>query len=321
MKNLIKFVLPAVLPAMVLLAVTGCNRQPVDGYMYNPSGWEKLMKNPALSKSEFTQLYALAAAAEFKGCQVFITGRLQITLVYPEGGKQKVPLDALWTQTVKDPANRSAVCRRHLDGLAASKAATGALAARVDPSTILPVIWGGSPPENGRMVHTVTANGLESKFLRSTNRYVAEPFVADLCILYTGEREGRDIYLTEEDRNLLHLDLPALHKLAVENLTDRLPGIVHREPQPPFTLNLGGKYAASLLLADTLWNKQASLVRGELIAAAPANDSLIFTGTASPGGADLLRRKAQQVYAASGDDAISKTLLVRRNGKWQAYNN
>ena len=310
MKYPIKFklVLLAVLPAIVLLALAGCSGDPVDGQLYNPSGWEKLMKDPTLRKADFTRLYALATSAQFRGCQVFVTGKLQITMKLFDGGELKVPLDAVWTETLKDPANRAATCRRHIAELAASKAASGALAARVNSSTILPVIWSGLPPESQ-----------ESKLIGHTNQFVTEPLAADIYILYFGNRDGHDVYLTEDDCKLLHLDLPALHKLAVTNLTDLLPGITHREPEPPFTIIAGGRYAASQLLADKLWDKEASAVRGELIAAVPSCKALIFTGSASPGGVEALRRKVQQVYGGSRDDVISTTLLVRRNGKWEVF--
>ena len=136
------------MPAIVLLALAGCSGDPVDGQLYNPSGWEKLMKDPTLRKADFTRLYALATSAQFRGCQVFVTGKLQITMKLFDGGELKVPLDAVWTETLKDPANRPATCRRYIAELAASKAASGALAARVNSSTILPVIWSGLPPQS-----------------------------------------------------------------------------------------------------------------------------------------------------------------------------
>jgi len=304
----LKSVLLAVLPAIVLLALAGCGGgDPVDGYLYNPISWEKLMKDPTLRKADFTRLYAMAAAARFRGCAVFVTGKLQITMkLYDGGGEWKVPLAAVWTETVMDPASRPVTCRRNIAELAASKAASGALAPRVNSSTIFPVIWSGLPPESGR-----------SKIVPTF-----EPLTTDIYILYFGvyfgERDGDGVYLTEDDCKLLNLDLPALHKLAVGNLANLALRIIPREPEPPFTITAGGKYAASLLLDDKLWDKQASAVRGELIAAVPSRNTLIFTGSASPGGVEALRRKVQQVYGSSRD-VISTTLLVRRNGKWEAF--
>jgi hypothetical protein len=320
MKNPVQFVLLAVLPAIVLLALAGCSKDPVDGQLYNPIGWGKRMKDPSLSKTEFTRLYALATSARFRGCQVFIGGRLQITMKLYDGGELKIPLDAIWAETAKDPANRPVICRRHIDELAASKEASEALAARVSTNTILPVIWSGLPPGSGsgKMVHTFTTNGMESKFIPFTNHFVTEPLAADIYILYFGNRDGSGVFLTEDDCKLVHLDLPSLHRLAAGNLAGRVPGIIHREPEPPFTIVAGGKYSAGLLLVDKLWDEQASAVRGELVAAVPMGNLLIFTGSASPGGAEALRKKVQQVDGGSGD-AISTTLLVRRNGKWEAF--
>ena len=323
MKKTTKFVLLAMLPVIVLLALTGCGREPVDGRLYTPMGWEKLMKDPNLRKADFTRIYALATSAQFRGCQVFITGKLQITMKLDDGGELKVPLDAVWAETVNDPANRAAICRRHIDELVASKAGSGVVAARVDRSTILPVIWSGLPPESGsgKIVHTITVNGVDSKLIRHTNQFVTEPLAADIYILYFGTRDGDGVYLTEDDRKLLNLDLPALHELAVVNLAGLVPGIIHPEPEQPFTIKAGGKYSASLLLADKLWDKEASAVRGELIAAVPSGNVLIYTGSASPGGVEALRRKVQQVYGGSRDVVISTTLLVRRNGKWEVFKN
>jgi hypothetical protein len=318
MKNLVKLILPA-MPVLLLLALAGCSERPVNGFAYNPVGWEKRMKDPALGKEEFAQLYALAAAARFSGCKVFITGRLQVTLRPYEGAKIEVPLKALWAETVKDPANRSATCRRHLEQLKAANTPNKMLAARVDPDAILPVIWSGSPPENGKTVRTITTNGVETKFIRSTNQYVTEPFTADMYILYyCGEQGGVDTYLTAEDLSLLHLDLPALHRQAVGNLANRIPGVVHREPAPPYTVTAGGIFAASLLLIDRIWDKQASTVSGDLIAAVPSRNLLIFAGSAPAKDIATMRRMVQREYGSS-INAISQTLLVRRNGRWEMF--
>ena len=208
----------------------------------------------------------------------------------------------------------------------ASKASSGALVFRVETNTILPVIWGGQPPQtddSGKLVHTFRSDvrgGLESKLKHrdDTNQLVTEPLVADLHIYYFGERNGEGVYLAESDRALLHLDLPALHKLAAGNLINTLPRVIHQDPDPIFTINTVGKYEASLLLADTFWEKQASAVRGELIAAVPSPDVLFFTGSALTNGVKQLRAKVQQFYSGN-PEAISKALLVRRNGKWEEF--
>ena len=60
---------------------------PVNGVLYNPVDWDKLMKNPDLDKNEFTRLYALATAARFRSSQVFINHNLRITMKLYDGGE------------------------------------------------------------------------------------------------------------------------------------------------------------------------------------------------------------------------------------------
>ncbi len=327
MKHPIKFILLAVLPAIVLLALAGCGGDPVNGRLYNPAGFDKLMKDPALNKADFTRLYALATSSQFRGSEVFVTGTLQITMKLPDGGELKVPLDAVWAETANNPANRPAACHRHIAELAASKEASGALVARFDTNTILPVMRSGLPPESGggSRVHNSTANNQEPIIIMRhtisishTNQFVTEPLAADIYIVYFGKRDGDGSYLTEDDRQLLHLDLPALHQLAVGNLANLRLSVSHQDPDPLFTLKAGGSYTASLLLADSLWDKQALAVHGDLVAAVPSRGTLFFTGSASPEGLKNLRQKAQQVCNSSSD-AVSTALLVRRNGKWEAF--
>jgi hypothetical protein len=44
----------------------------------------------------------------------------------------------------------------------------------------------------------------------------------------------------------------------------------------------------------------------------------MFTGSGSPEGLKALRESVDKVYKG-GSHVISKTLLVRRNGKWEKF--
>jgi len=79
-----------------------------------------------------------------------------------------------------------------------------------------------------------------------------------------------------------------------------------------------GNYESSLLLADKLWDGQASLVEGEIVAAVPARDVLMFTGSGSPDGLRRLRQGVDATYKQASHQ-ISKTLLVRRKGRWEKF--
>jgi uncharacterized protein YtpQ (UPF0354 family) len=308
MKFPVKFILLAVLPAMVLLALAGCAKaQPVDPTRYNAADWEKQIKDPSLTEAEFTRLYALAAAAELTNCTVRVTGRKEVTLKFNNGGQVKSFLDNVWAEAEKNAAARPEICRRYLATLVTLKIGGEAKSAPPDTNEIVVVIRGTSFLEQFAGMGATKTNGL-----------VFEPLAADINVVYARDREGTIVYLTEGDRAALGLDLPALRRLALANLHRILPPLKLRGPGPLFAIKADGNYESSLLLLDKLWSVEASSVQGELVAAVPARGFLLFTGSASPEGLKRLRRLVEKVYD-NGDHVISKTLLVRRNGHWEKF--
>ena len=78
-----------------------------------------------------------------------------------------------------------------------------------------------------------------------------------------------------------------------------------------------GNFELRRLLAENLWDDQAKAVQGEIVAAVPSRDVLMFTGSASAEGLRELRAAAN-LYA-NGSRAVSTTLIVRRNGRWEKF--
>jgi uncharacterized protein YtpQ (UPF0354 family) len=83
-------------------------------------------------------------------------------------------------------------------------------------------------------------------------------------------------------------------------------------------LTAGGDFEASLLLLDDLWHRQESIVKGELVAAVPARDVLLFAGSNFDIGLRELRTAVEKV-SENGSYLISKRLLVRRNNRWEEF--
>jgi uncharacterized protein YtpQ (UPF0354 family) len=106
-----------------------------------------------------------------------------------------------------------------------------------------------------------------------------------------------------------------LRGLAVTNLRRILKGVQSRGDGTVIMLTAGGSYEASLLLLDELWSKQARVVDGDVVASVPNRDVLLFTGSRSAAGiakiCEMMARAGERQYA------ISRTLLVRRAGRWQ----
>jgi hypothetical protein len=59
-------------------------------------------------------------------------------------------------------------------------------------------------------------------------------------------------------------------------------------------------------------------VQGELVAVVPSKDLVLFTSSKSKAGLARMKATAERGFAG-GSYAISKTLLVWRDGTWQEY--
>src|SRR6185436_5654239 len=191
------------------IIVSGCNPTGrVDGSKFDAAKWEKQMQSPSLDERQFTKLYAQAAAAQFKDAKVEITGPREVSVTLAEGGSRKALLDNAWAQASQDPARRADICRRYLKTLADSISAKG------------------GPPATNSIVAIVRPEAYLKDILKAGegttnrlgNRPVFEPLAADLQVVYASDQEGAIAMLIESDRVKLGLELPALRKLALENL-------------------------------------------------------------------------------------------------------
>jgi uncharacterized protein YtpQ (UPF0354 family) len=296
------------LTVLFLLELTGCKPvEKVDASQFNTANWEEAIKSPTLTEAEFTRLYAQAAAAELKNAEVRITGKRELAIKLADGGNLKVFLDNAWSDAQNNPANRPEIVHRYLKALVASRLGDGADSALPDTNSIVAVI------RNDSFLEQFAKFGG-----KTTNRLVFEPFVADIKIIYATDREGAIQYLTERDRQKLNLALPALRSLATANLQRLLPELNRHGDGPLYMLVADGNYESSLLLADNIWEGQASSVSGDIVAAVPSRDVLLFTGSASVEGIRQLKESVEKLYSSSSH-LISKTLLVRRNGKWEKF--
>jgi uncharacterized protein YtpQ (UPF0354 family) len=87
---------------------------------------------------------------------------------------------------------------------------------------------------------------------------------------------------------------------------------------PWYVMLPGPDYAASVLLFDELWDAMKEFVDGDIVAAVPARDIVLFTGSSSRDGIKMLRHKARDVHEG-GDHVISQTLLRLTSRGWKVF--
>jgi uncharacterized protein YtpQ (UPF0354 family) len=308
MKTLKRFLisLASVSAFTLQIGITGCSKQQVDIANYNPAQWTNSINAPGLIDSEFVRLFAMREAAEIPESKVRITGPREITIKLANGTELKQFLDNAWSDA-KATSNRVEVCEKYLASLKQNAKALSGASAVPDTNSIVAVVR-----------DELFLRQMEQAGARSTNRVVTEPLVADLHVAYGRDSERGMAYLSEGERARLGLGLPELRKLALANLGRILEAPRRVGQGPVYMIVADGNYESSLLLADKLWESQASVVKGDLVAAVPARDVLMFTGSDSPDGLKELRQGVDKIHKEASH-VISKTLLVRRNGRWEKF--
>ncbi|MEV5570844.1 hypothetical protein AB0L06_12390 [Spirillospora sp. NPDC052269] len=151
---------------------------------------------------------------------------------------------------------------------------------------------------------------------------IIERWLGELCVGYVFDLENRFQDVTYTDCARLGVRPDELPHLGVHNLTLRRdkPRIVQGDRRIGFLL--GGDLEASLLLVDNLWEQVEPQLPGELIAAVPARDMLMVTGSQVAGGIEALVQDADRVWEGMRQRQderlkLTRTLLVRRDGKWK----
>jgi hypothetical protein len=256
--------------------------------------WKARLRNPHLSPAEFTQLFADAARSRLRGAKVSVLHPLAIKTKLADGTDATTHLDNAWNECRNDPSARVEVCRRWIGMIAETRSGPAARTRK-----IVAMIWG--------------RQSLDALPKRATMK--AEPLVADLWIMYAEDRPNSVAYLPGD----FPASFPELRRQALQYLQVAAPEVqIHGDGASYFMLTAGGNFEASFLLVNSLWDEQAKRVEGDLVAAVPARDVLLFTGSRSSAGMTALRAAVHQAYS-TGTHPVSESLLVWRHGAWQEY--
>lgn len=148
---------------------------------------------------------------------------------------------------------------------------------------------------------------------------ILEPYLPGLLIAYALDRGDHFELVARKHCEAAHTAPEELRPLAISNLRRVLPAIERQGAGPAYMLVAGGNLESSLLLLDDLWEGQASAVSGRLVAAVPARDVLLFTGSASPEGISAIHSSIERLCASSPDHTLSNMLYQRSDSGWERF--
>lgn len=174
----------------------------------------------------------------------------------------------------------------------------------IDPNKIIPII------KDQRYIDNLPLD------INSEKPIVFNNLAGDIYVTYATIDKQSIHFIWPSDMRDLNLSFEQLQKLAVDNQTKTLPEIGVSCYEKCSVIETSYHSKASLLLYDKMWEQIEKKNGGQIVAAVPGNDMLIFTTTETIGGVEKLKevaRKATEIESY----LISETLLIRQNGKWK----
>lgn len=147
---------------------------------------------------------------------------------------------------------------------------------------------------------------------------VRQHLAGDLWLTCVWDAPNGMRFATETEPGQYELSVDQMLRRAGENYLKDRPPVELAEDGALLVARTGDCYDATLLI-DAKWLEEiAGKVRGDLLACVPARNIVLIGGAAVPQTLAQMRRAAKRIEAG-GDHLISDTILVRRGGIWQVY--
>ena len=175
---------------------------------------------------------------------------------------------------------------------------------RLSPQMIVPLMKRSEPGDGTRPARqtasfTTDAGQQRTIQLSRSEEFVVEDFMGDLLITYVFDLPRYFRHVNRKDCLDFGIRHDELRALSVRNLVRSRAKPVIKPGRPGVMLVLDENLESSLLLVDHLWDQFEPQLPGDTIAAVPARDTILTTGTEVPDGIELLERAIDTVWERS----------------------
>ena len=270
----------------------------------NSVDWRRELSKNKLTREEFCNLCAEVARELFPEALVEHAPSGDELRITPKNGKLYTAfLENIWRSSKQDASSRVSQVERFFRIIGSSQNGSDDLP---QLASIVPVI------KDEEYLNNARKNGNEKVSL------VHEHLVADLWIVYCIDKPETITTLKIEILSQLQLGQQPLRAIAIENLKRILPPVERHGDGPVYMLTAGSDYVASLLLFDDLWEEVGSSINGDIIAAVPSRDVILFTSSSSSEGILNMRQSVTRI-SETGGYLVSTTMLRRHDGGWTGF--
>ncbi|HEX4124350.1 MAG TPA: DUF1444 family protein, partial [Tepidisphaeraceae bacterium] len=147
---------------------------------------------------------------------------------------------------------------------------------------------------------------------------VSRHVIADLWLACVWDAPNGMRFATEEDAEIYGLSTDEMLDRAQANFLKTRPPPEVTEIGPIVMAQTNDCYDASLLIDGEWLNEMESKWKGGMLACVPARHVLLLGDAGQHGAAAKMREAARQIEG-TGDHLISSTILRRRGGEWEPY--
>lgn len=156
--------------------------------------------------------------------------------------------------------------------------------------------------------------------LSRSEELIFEDFLGELMIAYVFDLPSYFQHVNRKDCLDFGIKHDELRALSARNLLRRRPKPAVKIGQTGVMFVMDQNLESSLLLVDLVWDQVERPLPGETVAAAPARDVILVTGTEVPGGIESLKRAIDRTWKNSEPQLrLTRSLLVRRDKSWHIF--
>ena len=150
------------------------------------------------------------------------------------------------------------------------------------------------------------------------NALVFDHFVGDLHLRYVFDDPQFMLALRVRDLKRLAIDRAELPTLVVTNYRRLYPKLTVVRPDQWLGLGTqGGELEPCIMLDGAFWQRQMKAFGAELIAAVPSAQEVYFAPREPKQNLELLKHLAILHHEKAGKRAVSRTVFLWRNFRWQ----
>lgn len=273
----------------LLLLLTACHRTP----KAPESGTSAKRPEAPLTIHDFAKLALDSLHEHFPGWPISLYGDSAVDYIKPDSSTLEYPLQFLFAEYRARPNELGDVVHmlvlkwEHLD---VDRYPWG-------PEDIVPVI-----------------NTLR---YRNDGLFARQHYNDSLDVLYATDMEGRGVcYFHTTTIVGLGFTPGYFHEMVLSNLSDRLGRIKIKGWGHVYKVIADGNIESSLLLMDSLWDKKHFPVKGDLMAAVPAQDVLLVTGSQEKTGLKRMHRLVDRTWRTD-TIRISRHFFRRVGSTWR----